>query len=257
MYPISFPQLPPLRDELPSAMPQLPCLLPPVNTLIRRPPRYPHIPTSSRRPSEQAPQESEWWPPQHSYFTVVVQNPENHPCATYNLASGTTQAQTYIESSTQHATACKTDDNRAGLNENSSCETSSVVPAVEESDETSSKSESSKASIRSKPIKKRARAGSKAKKRSYMCPYSGCNKILSERSNLKAHMRIHTRERPYRCKIKGCSKTFIWKSSLTYHINVVHGDQRPFSCPYCKKRFAERPKLKIHVDWCLSSRRQC
>ena len=97
-----------------------------------------------------------------------------------------------------------------------------------------------------KPRRKRARNSRDV----FQCPYPNCHKTTSEHSNLKAHMRLHTGETPYVCNRPNCGKRFRWKSSLTYHEKALHSNLRPFACHACNKRFVEKRKLQLHLDWC-------
>lgn len=88
----------------------------------------------------------------------------------------------------------------------------------------------------------------------YTCPFQSCNRISSEHSNMKAHMRLHTGERPYVCRVASCRKSFRWKSSLTYHERALHSNARPYQCVPCRKSFVEKRKLRLHHQLCPAVR---
>lgn len=88
----------------------------------------------------------------------------------------------------------------------------------------------------------------------YTCPFPTCNRISSEHSNMKAHMRLHTGERPYVCRVASCRKSFRWKSSLTYHERALHSNSRPYQCISCRKSFVEKRKLRLHHQLCPAIR---
>lgn len=88
----------------------------------------------------------------------------------------------------------------------------------------------------------------------YTCPFPTCNRVSSEHSNMKAHMRLHTGERPYICRVASCRKSFRWKSSLTYHERALHSNSRPYQCLPCRKSFVEKRKLRLHHQLCPAVR---
>lgn len=80
-----------------------------------------------------------------------------------------------------------------------------------------------------------------AKKVSYMCRL--CKKVLYCKTNLKAHIRMHTGERPFVCTV--CQRSFIRKWDLVSHLNV-HAQKRPHVCRICRRAFTTRRALIKH-----------
>ncbi|CAG9793395.1 unnamed protein product [Diatraea saccharalis] len=71
-----------------------------------------------------------------------------------------------------------------------------------------------------------------------------CGKILSTKSNLKAHKICHTDLRPYKCT--DCPATFRGHSALFQH-KKVHTGETPYHCQYCPKQFSRRTGLVNHI----------
>ena len=69
----------------------------------------------------------------------------------------------------------------------------------------------------------------------FKCPF--CNKIFTEKGNLKVHIRVHTNDRPYHCPFKDiCKQSFKTKSQLSDHI-LKHTRVKNYCCPECKSSF--------------------
>ncbi|CAO1372196.1 unnamed protein product [Diamesa tonsa] len=71
-----------------------------------------------------------------------------------------------------------------------------------------------------------------------------CKKVLSCRSALQMHYRVHTGERPFRCKI--CGRSFTTKGNLKTHMSVHRVRGNTTTCNICFKTFACNSALDIH-----------
>ncbi|XP_045113655.1 broad-complex core protein isoforms 1/2/3/4/5-like isoform X6 [Portunus trituberculatus] len=76
----------------------------------------------------------------------------------------------------------------------------------------------------------------------HCCPY--CAYSTSVTTNLKNHMRTHTKEKPFSCT--HCPYRAITKQTLEDHIKT-HTGERPFSCPYCPYTAISKKRLKRHA----------
>ncbi|XP_050439855.1 zinc finger protein 665-like [Adelges cooleyi] len=70
-----------------------------------------------------------------------------------------------------------------------------------------------------------------------------CSKMLSSKSNLRKHWRIHTDEKPFKCNV--CAKTFGHQTYLKTH-KRIHTGEKPFKCDVCEKTFGQQSTLKTH-----------
>lgn len=75
----------------------------------------------------------------------------------------------------------------------------------------------------------------------FACQHPGCTTKVTEKGNLRVHMRLHKRLKNddahsesyiLTCKFEGCGRQFNNQSNYKDHLRR-HTSERPFICPYC------------------------
>ncbi|MCL4147781.1 UNVERIFIED_CONTAM: hypothetical protein GTU68_026241, partial [Idotea baltica] len=76
----------------------------------------------------------------------------------------------------------------------------------------------------------------------YQCPF--CPHASSLKENLKSHIISQHRGDEYACCF--CGKVFIAPAFLRRHIRT-HTGEKPFGCPHCSFRAAQKGNLNTHI----------
>ncbi|XP_042233582.1 protein jim lovell-like isoform X6 [Homarus americanus] len=76
----------------------------------------------------------------------------------------------------------------------------------------------------------------------HSCPY--CSYSSSVTTNLRNHLRTHTKEKPFACSY--CSYRSTTKDHLIKHL-CTHTGEKPYACPHCSYRSVQKCNLKNHM----------
>ena len=85
---------------------------------------------------------------------------------------------------------------------------------------------------------------SHTKEKPHLCTM--CGQRTATRKAMTIHQRIHTGDKPYKCTYEGCSYAARFDSHLRRHV-LVHTGAKPYKCPHCDYRSNIQENLRKHI----------
>jgi KRAB domain-containing zinc finger protein len=79
---------------------------------------------------------------------------------------------------------------------------------------------------------------------SQACHCHKCGKDFNLERNLKVHLLVHGGEKPFTCPL--CPNKFTQKGSLDRHLSSHRRQEKPFPCPHCEQEFPLKHQLRLH-----------
>lgn len=76
------------------------------------------------------------------------------------------------------------------------------------------------------------------------CPV--CKAVCADWGKFTRHLAIHTGKKGFECDI--CHREFSRKDHMRKHRTIHVPEDRPYSCPYCDKKFCENNILQRHLN---------
>ena len=67
---------------------------------------------------------------------------------------------------------------------------------------------------------------------------------MKQRGHIERHIIVHTKDKPYSCPY--CMKRFTQKYDVQRHV-MIHTGEKPFACNYCNQSFTRKSTLDMHI----------
>ena len=79
-----------------------------------------------------------------------------------------------------------------------------------------------------------------------------CNKLFSNQSNLRKHIKSVHEKIKFKCEI--CTKNFTRKDNLLSHKRNIHSKNIEFKCTVCERKFSRKGNLQAPKKVCCKCR---